>query len=70
MTTDERIKMLEDALRDAKSVLVTARKYFPKSIRNRDTFSLNNVISNSVDRALTRPWTELDTSTEDTEIVD
>ena len=70
MTADERIKMLEDALMDARAVLITARKYFPKSIRNHDTFTLHKVTVNSVDRALTQPWAEIDTSTEDTEIAE
>lgn len=49
---DARIKTLESALLDAKQVLETAGKYFPKSIKNTDRFSLLNVLANSVGPAI------------------
>lgn len=51
---DDRIKTLESALREARMVLKTATKYFPKSIRNPDRFNLINVLANSVIPALER----------------
>lgn len=40
------------ALKDAAEVLRTAHQYFPKSIKNRDTFHLLNVEANSVNKAI------------------
>ena len=45
--------MLE-ALRAAKQVLETASRYFPKSIKNSDRFSLLNVLANAIDPAITK----------------
>jgi hypothetical protein len=42
------------ALREARSVLETAERYFPKSIRNHDTFSLLNVLANAVGPAIAK----------------
>ena len=49
-----RIRTLEAALKDAKDVLETAMScgYFPKSIKNRNTFRLINVLENSVKKAI------------------
>jgi len=40
------------ALESAAAMLRTARRYFPKSIRNRDRFSLENTLENSVNKAI------------------
>jgi hypothetical protein len=40
------------ALKDAAEVLRTARRYFPKSIKNSDTFHLLNIEANSVGKAI------------------
>jgi len=45
------------ALRDALEVLETAHRYFPKSIKNRDTFQLLNVEANSVRAAIAKATT-------------
>ena len=45
--------MLE-ALRDAATMLEDAKRYFPKSIMNRDTFRLHNVLANSVNPAIAK----------------
>lgn len=42
------------ALHDAREVMQTARRYFPKSIQNRDTFHLLNVLANSVEKAISK----------------
>lgn len=42
------------ALRDALEVLETAHRYFPKSIKNSDTFNLLNVEANSVRAAIAK----------------
>lgn len=42
------------ALKEAKSMLETAKGYFPKSIQNRDRFSLLNVLANAVDPAIAK----------------
>ena len=42
------------ALREAADVLETASRYFPKSIRNSDTFRLHNVLANSVNPAIAK----------------
>jgi hypothetical protein len=42
------------ALQDALAVLQTARKHFPKSIKNSDTFNLLNVEANSVRAAIAK----------------
>ncbi len=43
---------LLEALTEAKQTLETARRYFPKSIKNRDTFHLLNVLANAIDPAI------------------
>lgn len=43
-----------DALKAALRVLETARRYFPKSVSNSDTFTLLNVSENSVRRAIAK----------------
>lgn len=45
-------KKLIAALKDARDVLNTARRYFPKSVKNADTFQLLNVLANSVKPAI------------------
>jgi len=45
---------LLQALEDAKSMLETASRYFPKSIKNGDRFSLLNTLANSVNPALAK----------------
>ena len=40
------------ALKEARSLLETASRYFPKSIKNGDRFSLLNVLANSVNPAI------------------
>lgn len=45
---------LVEALKDAREVLQTADRYFPKSIKNRDRFRLLNVMANSVSPALAK----------------
>jgi hypothetical protein len=47
-----RIHTLESALVEAKQVLDVAGRYFPKSIKNRDRFSLLNVLANAVNPAI------------------
>lgn len=42
------------ALKEAKLMLETAKAYFPKSITNRDRFSLLNVLANAVDPAIAK----------------
>ena len=42
------------ALKEAKAILETAKAYFPKSIKNRHTFSLLNVLANAVDPAIAK----------------
>ena len=42
------------ALKEAKLMLETAKAYFPKSIKNRDRFSLLNVLANAVDPAIAK----------------
>jgi hypothetical protein len=46
------IDELAEALREARGILETARGYFPKSIRNRDTFSLLSVEANAIGPAI------------------
>lgn len=45
---------LLSALKEAKAMLETAKGYFPKSIQNRDRFSLLNVLANAVDPAIAK----------------
>lgn len=45
---------LLDALKEARSMLETASRYFPKSIRNLDRFSLLNVLANTVNPAIAK----------------
>lgn len=45
---------LLDALKEARSMLETASRYFPKSIRNLDRFSLLNVLANAVNPAIAK----------------
>ena len=45
---------LLDALKEARSMLETASRYFPKSIRNSDRFSLLNVLENVVNPAIAK----------------
>lgn len=45
---------LLDALKEARSMLETASRYFPKSIRNSDRFSLLNVLANTVNPAIAK----------------
>ena len=40
------------ALKEARSMLETASRYFPKSIKNRDRFELLNVLTNAVEPAI------------------
>ena len=40
------------ALKDARGMLETASRYFPKSIKNRDRFDLLNILNNSVEKAI------------------
>ena len=47
-----RIQTLESALISAQKVLETAGRYFPKSIKNADRFSLLNVLANAVNPAI------------------
>ena len=42
------------ALKDAKAMLKTACRYFPKSVKNSDRFSLLNVLANSIEPAIAR----------------
>ena len=42
------------ALEQAKSMLETASRYFPKSIKNSDRFSLLNTLANSVNPAIAK----------------
>ena len=42
------------ALKEARSMLETARRYFPKSFRNSDKFSLLNVLENAVKPAIAK----------------
>lgn len=42
------------ALEDAAAILEIAHRYFPKSIKNRDTFSLCNIQANSVNKAINK----------------
>lgn len=46
------------ALKDAHELLGIARKYFPKSIKNRDTFDLENIMANSVNNAIRKATAE------------
>lgn len=43
---------LLSALKNARGMLETASRYFPKSIKNGDRFSLLNVLANSVNPAI------------------
>ena len=43
---------LLDALIEARRILETASRYFPKSIKNSDRFSLLNVLANAVNPAI------------------
>lgn len=45
---------LLDALKEARSMLETASRYFPKSIHNSDRFSLLNVLTNAVNPAIAK----------------
>ena len=45
---------LLQALKQARTMLETAIRYFPKSIRNSDRFSLLNVIANAVTPAINK----------------
>lgn len=45
---------LLDALKEARSMLETASRYFPKSIHNSDRFSLLNVLANTVNPAIAK----------------
>jgi len=45
---------LLEALKSAEAVLETASRYFPKSIRNGDRFSLHNVLKNAVKPAIAK----------------
>jgi homoserine kinase len=49
------------ALNDARAMLKTARQYFPKSIRNSDTFRLLNVLANTIEPAIARAKKEEET---------
>ena len=40
------------ALEEARAMLATAKRYFPKSIQNSDRFELLNVLANSVEPAI------------------
>ena len=51
-------EMLE-ALKDARRMLETASRYFPKSIKHADRFSLCNVLANSVNKAIRKAEGEL-----------
>ena len=42
------------ALKEARAMLETASRYFPKSIRNGDRFSLLNTLANSVEPAIAK----------------
>ena len=42
------------ALKEARSVLETASRYFPKSIQNTDRFNLLNVLANSVNPVIAK----------------
>jgi hypothetical protein len=42
------------ALEDAAKILALAHRYFPKSIKNRDTFGLCNIEANSVNKAIAK----------------
>ena len=42
------------ALIEARSVLETASRYFPKSVKNSDRFSLLNVLANAVEPAIAK----------------
>ncbi len=42
------------ALEQAKSMLETASRYFPKSIKNSDRFSLLNTLANSVNPSIAK----------------
>ena len=42
------------ALEEARAVLETAKRYFPKSIKNRDEFSRLNVLANAVAPAIAK----------------
>lgn len=42
------------ALKEARSMLETASRYFPKSIHNSDRFSLLNVLENEVKPAIAK----------------
>lgn len=42
------------ALQNAKAMLETASRYFPKSIKNGDRFSLLNVLANSINPAIAK----------------
>ena len=50
--TEALIDELARALKDALDTIQTAKRYFPKSIRNRDCFSLLNCEANSIRPAL------------------
>ena len=45
---------LLEALKEAQRMLKTAIRYFPKSIRDSDRFSLLNVLANSVNPAIAK----------------
>ena len=40
------------ALLEARAMLETAKQYFPKSITNRDRYSLLNVLANAIEPAI------------------
>jgi len=46
------------ALKDALEIFKTARKYFPKSVRNADRFNLINIEANSVRNAIAKATAE------------
>ena len=45
---------LLEALKAAREVLLTARQYFPKSIKNSDRFALLNTLANAVEPAIAK----------------